>query len=243
MPKALRGKYQFKKIYLNLQKAKTTKNEEGEEIEAEATGPIAIVPDVVADSKLWAMAGVGFGEYETMLLQKSLKDLVVKSTASQAKLWGKIRGTEKDYFIAEGTLEAVEAAERGEEGGEPVEARGTGVNKNVYWACNGPVDEWKLLPDLKPQDLINARSIKFNFTGNLEKKIFTNPFYFKTEKTYLRAQISRITQSTNICPSGLWRENEENKREIEENAPEEGEIVKPSVPDMCDIKRWVHLAP
>lgn len=85
-----------------------------------------------------------------MLLQKSLKNLVTKSGASQAKLWGKIRGTEMDYFIAEGVLEAGEAAEGGEEGAEPMEARGSGVNKNVYWATNSPIDEWTLLPDLKP---------------------------------------------------------------------------------------------
>ena len=99
------------------------------------------------------------------------------------------------------------------------------------------------MPDLKPLDIINARSIKFCFTGILDEKIFTNPFYFETEKIYLRAQIARITQSTNIVPSGLYRENEENKREIEENTPEEGEIVKPSVPEMTDLKKWVHLAP
>ena len=118
-------------------------------MEAEGAGPIANLPDVQADAKIWALAGVGFGEYETMLLQKSLKDLNVKSGATQARLWGKIRGTEKDYFVAEGTLEAGEAAE-GEEGGEPSEARGAGVNKNVYWATNSFVGEWTLLPDLKP---------------------------------------------------------------------------------------------
>ena len=46
--------------------------------------------------------------------------------------------------------------------------------------------------------------------------------------------------STTIVPGSLFRLQEENKREIEDNAPEEGEIVKPSVPDMTDINRWVH---
>jgi hypothetical protein len=142
----------------------------------------------MADCKVWAMAGVGFGEYETMMLQKSLKELITTSGASQLRLWGKIRGTFKDYFIAEGTLEAGEAAEGGDEAtGEPSEARGTGVNKNVYWATNSIVGGWTLLPDLKPRDIINARSIKCIFTGDLNKKIFTNPFYFETEKVYLRA--------------------------------------------------------
>ena len=73
-----------------------------------------------------------------------------------------------------------------------MEARGTGVNKNVYWVTNSPLDAWVMLPDLKPQDIINARSIKYIISGNLDSKIYTNPFYFESEKTYLRAQISRI---------------------------------------------------
>jgi len=68
-----------------------------------------------------------------------------------------------------------------------MESRGSGVNKFVYWACNGPMGVWTLLPDLKPIDIKNARAIKCNFSGNLDQKIFTNPFYFETEKVYLRA--------------------------------------------------------
>lgn len=45
-----------------------TKNDEGEEVEAEGPGPIANLPDIHADAKIWAFAGVGFGEYENMLL-------------------------------------------------------------------------------------------------------------------------------------------------------------------------------
>jgi hypothetical protein len=46
--------------------------------------------------------------------------------------------------------------------------------------------------------------------------------------------------STTIVPGALYRLQEENKREIEDNAPEEGDIVKPSVQDMSDIKKWAH---
>ena len=108
------------------------------------------------------------------------------------RLWGKIRGTNQDYFIAEGQLAEGGEAEGGEEGGateaDPtVEPRGTGVNKFVYWAINNPMGEWTQLPDLKPKDIINARSIKYMFSGNLDAKIYTNPYYFGTEKTYLRS--------------------------------------------------------
>ena len=41
--------------------------------------------------------------------------------------------------------------------------------------------------DDKPKDIINSRGIKFCFSGDLNAKIFTNPFYFESEKVYLRA--------------------------------------------------------
>jgi len=200
-------------------------NEEGQEEEVKPeVVPIGYMPDLRSDAKVYEWAGICFGEYDVMLLQKSLQKHVVASGASQMRLWGKITGTQKDYYIAEGVLEAAGEAAEGEEPVEGMEARGTGVNKYVYWACNSPLGEWTLLPDLKPVDIKNARSIKFNFSGNLEQKIYTNPFYFETEKVYLRAQISRIAFSTTLVPKGLFRFQEENDREIEENTPEEGEI-------------------
>lgn len=70
------------------------------------------------------------------------------------RLWGKIRGTEKDYYIAEGKVEAGEGG--GDEGGnlaEDAEARGTGVNVYCYWVTNHAmcqVNAWTQLPDLNP---------------------------------------------------------------------------------------------
>jgi hypothetical protein len=40
------------------------------------------MPDIVADSKVWEWAGIGFGQFETMLLQKSIKALAVSSGMS-----------------------------------------------------------------------------------------------------------------------------------------------------------------
>jgi hypothetical protein len=114
------------------------KDEEGNEVPVENT-PIAFLPDLRSDSKIYEWAGISFGEYETMLLQKNLMKHVVASGATTMRLWGKIRGSQKDYFIAEGTLEG--AAEEGEPV-EGFETRGTGVNKFVYWATNGPMEAW-----------------------------------------------------------------------------------------------------
>jgi hypothetical protein len=93
-----------------------------------------------SDARAYQWAGISFGEYDTMLLQKNLQKHVAASGASQMRLWGKIIGTEKDYYIAEGVVEGGgDANEDGAEPAEGMESRGTGVNRYVYWACNGPL--------------------------------------------------------------------------------------------------------
>ena len=44
------------------------------------------------------------------------------------RLWGKIRGTERDYYVAEGKVEAAEGDGGEAQLAEDAEARGTGVN-------------------------------------------------------------------------------------------------------------------
>lgn len=168
--------------------------------------------------------------------------LVQSSGAASLRFWGKIKGSEKDYYVAEGTLEGG-GEEGGEEGGEQSEPRGSGVNQFVYWVCNSPLGEWTKLPDLKPSQILQARGIKVSFTGDIDRKIYTNPFYFESEKIYLRAQIARISASTTLIPKGLYRFVEESTRDIEENTPEEGELEKPSTKAMSSLDMWLHHTP
>ena len=78
---------------------------------------------------------------------------------------------------------------------------------------------------MSPADIKAARSIKVMLTGDLERPIFTNPFFFGKEKHYLRAQIARISHSTTLVPKGLFKTTEDNDREIEDFVPEEGQPV------------------
>lgn len=55
-------------------------DEEGNEPEPAAA--VGFVSDLLATSKIWQWAGVGFGEQETYRLQKSLKALAGKSGAT-----------------------------------------------------------------------------------------------------------------------------------------------------------------
>lgn len=88
---------------------------------------------------------------------------------------------------------------------EGSEARGAGVNEYAYFVANEAQGPWTALPDLEPMDLEAARSIKVCFSGNLERDIVTNPFYFRKEKHFLRAQISRIHHATKLVPAGRYR--------------------------------------
>jgi hypothetical protein len=197
------------------------------------------VPDLLADSRVYQWAGIGFGDSETLLLAKSLKQLSQSSSATHVRLWGKIHGLGRDYYIAEGFTEGGQAVE-GDEKPAGFEARGTGVNKWVYWASNSPLEGWTQLPDLTPSDIQAAREVKVLFTGELERKIVTNPFFFKREKHFLRAQIARIAFGTTLAPKGMFRPVEENPKEIEDNNPAEGVLQVPSTLSMGRAEMWVH---
>jgi radial spoke head protein 4A len=54
---------------------------------------------------MFEWAGVVFGEEESVKLGKALKRLAVLSGAPRLRFWGKIYGTQKDYWITEGVLE------------------------------------------------------------------------------------------------------------------------------------------
>lgn len=132
------------------------------------------------------------------------------------------------------------------ENGKPadLEPRGTGVNKFVYWVTDNAMGKWVKLPDLSPVDIKVARQIKVLLTGDLERPIYTNPFFFGKEKHYLRAQIARIAHSTSIVPKGLHKLVEDNEREIEDFVPEDGaELPNPTIQELSRSESWVHYTP
>lgn len=126
-------------MLMNLQrKAVAESQEEGGEDVPVASDPVGYVPDLLNDVKIFQHAGVGFGDNETLLIMRSLKSLSTSTGAANLRLWGKIWGTERDYYIAEGTSDANQL----EEPPADFEARGSGVNKFVYWATNSPLQPW-----------------------------------------------------------------------------------------------------
>ena len=112
------------------------------------------------------------------------------------RFFGKIWGTKQDYYIVEATGDA--NADGGDEGipnedsenevnADTGEARGTGVNKLSYYVAHDSMSKWERLPDLSPSDIEASRQVKVVLTGDLKRPIYTNPFFYGTEKHYLRA--------------------------------------------------------
>ena len=87
---------------------------------------------------MFEWAGVSFGEEETFKLQKSLKKLAVMSGASALRFWGKIYGSEKDYYVVEGDLNKSEEPVRNAQ----QEQRGDGCNRHVYWVTDNVLHDW-----------------------------------------------------------------------------------------------------
>jgi len=164
------------------------------------------------------------------------------------RFFGKIYGTESDYYVIECEGEVEDDGGEGGEGGEEgepdpkLEAKGTGVNEFSYWVSPNANSDWKKLPELSYTELQAARQIRVLLTGDLERPIYTNPYFFGKEKHFLRAQISRISHSTTLFPKGLMRlvEDDETGRAVERNDPEEGEIKMPATNEMKSLNMWVH---
>jgi radial spoke head protein 4A len=148
-------------------------------------------------ANLWDWAGVSFGKEETYLLFLSIKKLVDAKQLKSIRLWGKIFGREKNYFVTEAELkegvEDVEDAlvnppapvaapveEKSEKGpklakqklytGISKEQR-NGANKYVYFVCNYIGGPWTRLPDVIPERLQEARKIRKYLSGNLQAPV------------------------------------------------------------------------
>ena len=109
-------------------------------------------------------------------------------------------------------------AAEGEDAGElppEVEPKGTGVNKNTYWVCTDLLwGDWKELPLATPDQMNASRSLKYIFTGDLDRAVITNPHFKGKEAHLLKCQIARITYSCQIVPRTMYNVNAEDKKEI-----------------------------
>lgn len=60
------------------------------------------IQNIVQDNQDWNLAGLGFSEEESFILQQSINRLAKNMNMKKLKFWGKITGSQKDYFVAYG---------------------------------------------------------------------------------------------------------------------------------------------
>lgn len=186
---------------------------------------------------MFEWAGVVFGEETVAKLAHSLKRLALLSGASQLRFWGKVYGTEKDYWVAEGVLDTQEEDKQSFD----QEKRGEGVNRMVYWVTDNILEDWLQLPDLLPEQVQVARMIKHIFTGNLNASIDSNPPYPGKERHYLRAQIGRITHGCHIVPKDYLKIEEDESGVAKEMFSEDYAV--PGTEELRSIENWSHRHP
>lgn len=200
---------------------------------------VGYVPDYHNIFQTLEWAGISLEEKESFMLTNSLRNLVYNKNLTSAVFWGKIYGTKNDYYIAEVT---------GGEYPEPVnpepelEKRGEdGINKSIYFVCTDLTGEWIELSDVRPSMLIASRKIRYIFSGDLNKKICTNPHFPGKEIDYLRCQIARINHGTYIVPNvnSYTFDKEAQYKQLEQNP--EAKPLKHN--DYLNMKNWIHYLP
>jgi len=166
------------------------------------------------------------------------KDMGVK----KLRFWGKILGTEKDYYVAEGSPHIDPpggAVEQNEDDPDAMEAGG--VNSYTYFVTTDLCEEWTQLPDLKPSEIRVARQIKKMMTGNLNAPVVTHPYFSGNEGVLLRAQIAQITSDTVLCVKGFLKREDPDDPASEIATDPEFQCPLPA--ELLKMQNWMHMQP
>lgn len=212
--------------------------------EEDQVAPVCAIPNFVEEAEIFSWAGVGLGEVESYKVMTSLRNLAFKereASINKLSFWGKILGTDADYYVAQAQRDG--GGDEGEDADPDAEPSGTGANTFTYYVTNDLAGDWRRLPDIKPREIIAARSIKRMFSGNAGAKVITHPYFEGKEEVLLRAQIARITADTVICPSGyLVREDPEDPASAIVQ-PEDPPFKFPGHAELLKQEAWMHMQP
>jgi len=216
--------------------------------EGEPAAPVNVgsaVPDYNEDADVLQWAGVGFGDLESYKIKCALRNLAYKQQEAgytRIRLWGKVLGTDADYYVAEAWKEG-DMGDVDEENPD-AEVSGVGANKYVYLVTNDLASQvWTKLPNIKPKEIVAARRIKKLMSGSTSAKVVTHPPFPGNEDVLLRAQIARISADcTLMFKDYLKREGNFGEEDAGEPAPNE-EFKQPSAAQVMTAQGWQHSEP
>ncbi|MCQ2819820.1 MAG: hypothetical protein MJ252_21355 [archaeon] len=220
---------------------------EGEGAEPTPVTSVNYVPDYVEIFQKLSYAGISFGDKESLLLTNSLKSLSSNLTSGSIKFFGKIMGSEKDYYIAEGVdMESSNTEINYDNDMEKIKEEG--VNRNIFFVTNDLSEKWVELPVVKPKQIIQSRNIRYTFTGDLNRQVLSNPTFNGQEKHLLRCMIARIYHGAKVVPNCFWpysvEEAETPFKDLKRG--EGGDDEKPKVytnSQIINLNTWIHYPP
>lgn len=155
--------------------------------------------DIVDDVATFARCGVGLMQEEAYRIALSVKQLQRDKNLKFVRFFGKIFGTQKNYYICESvhvpqtdasayvpTKFFIPATLSKKPEKPPVqidlenlppEEATVGANKFSYWVCNQLEETWTLLPNVVPAHILIARQLNNLFTGNLNHSFKSYPVF------------------------------------------------------------------
>ena len=124
--------------------------------------------DLLAQSKILEWAGITFSSKEWYKLLVAMKKLLVENNCEYIRFFGKIYGTNSDYYIMQGIVKDYPMKNPPKH----VESRGNeGINRYTFWVSNSLLEYWNELPDITHEQLVASRLFKYIFTGDLNSKV------------------------------------------------------------------------
>lgn len=182
---------------------------------------LGVVQNFLQDSAMLRWAGIGFSQQESYHIGMSLRKLATESPSiARLRLWGKVLGTEGDYYVAEGQLESIPKAPPADGAPEKppvlpdapefdIEPRGEGANTFTYWISPGGCAPWVRLPAARASHIVASRAIKRVMTGSPDSPVLSMPWFPGKERHLLRSQIARISATCTLAPTGWYEPDDE----------------------------------
>ena len=122
---------------------------EGEGAEKVPVTNVNFVPDYVDLFNKFSFCGISFGTKESLLLTNSLRNLSSTLGNGNVQFFGKIYGTEKDYYVAEGT--EIDPPADANYDNDMEKRKEDGFNRNVFFVTNNFISSNKIYVYWKSQ--------------------------------------------------------------------------------------------
>lgn len=189
-------------------------------------------PNIEDEAAMFRNAGIGLCDAEVKEVAAAVRDLAHSlPQLNYIRFWGKMNGTNADYYIAEGQF----PGEGIKDDDEDCDVRGVNSNKYTYWYSHNLSGGWTQLADVNPDRLVQTRSINKMLSGDPDAYVIANPWFNGKEKHYLRCLIARISAATVVVPAGAFEQDEETGQLV---ATED--FAMPAVADVASADAWVH---